>query len=469
MRISSLRRLRALRFRHLLAVAFALSTGLVLAAIPGRLDGQRTATDAWIPLRAATPAEAALLFRYAAGAGVVRIDDRKVWLATRFYLVPVERADRSHGEWLESVEVDGRRYEIASASWEATCLLYRLDRAGFERELGRPVGEVDLDPGYLREFRVTFRPELVPLYAVIEILALTVWGAGLAFALLRNRRVTLVLPIWCAAWTLLGLFVAVYSPALGDADWFHQRILVEDLLLSDLGLPSFGLVGDAALVSGFLYVVLRWAEGIAEMRGRPAASHRYAALVLVATLTLAFLAWQLRGFRKESVACDLVLDRALGRAEATGFGWLDGVEVSSPSREATGDLLKKGAMPLEGEAAIESLLGGVPDAFHEIRVLVTTERPDLLAQNYLFLWARNGSEPYADFRTLADGGPAYLTDEAEVLEVLGSARRLRTGFLRYLEGRHLCGERRVDGGRRAAIVVNEDRLASRVPLFLSPF
>jgi hypothetical protein len=186
-------------------IAFAVATALVLVALPLRQEGSRTATDAYIPLRQLTAAEATLLLR-ADRAVLVSMDALTVELATRAYVLPPDR--------------------ILDATWENYCSLYRLERRALEAALGRRVRADELRP---LPGPVSFSPDRVVFYAVVEIVFLTCWITALVFVMRRVRRAGAIVPVLFALLMTPLLFVLFYSPAYADADAFHQRIVLEEV------------------------------------------------------------------------------------------------------------------------------------------------------------------------------------------------------------------------------------------------
>ena len=89
-RLAELR--RSLRLRWLALGGVVLGSLIVLTALPARRTGSRSATDAYIPLRLMTAAEAAFLLTHVDEAQpdtvVLRADGDDLVLATRRYVLP---------------------------------------------------------------------------------------------------------------------------------------------------------------------------------------------------------------------------------------------------------------------------------------------------------------------------------------------------------------------------------------------
>ncbi|WP_257446650.1 hypothetical protein [Archangium lipolyticum] len=221
------RRLRPHR-ALLLSLPFALL--FVAAFVPLRWEGERTAYDAYHPLRAPTaPEVAALLSSWlrdgSPGAALVWMDAETVIFRTGYYLLPGTEGPESVG----TVTWAGRPYRLISANWSSACSEHRLDRAPLEKELGRPLTDADVHPSFLADRPVSFASEQVPLYFFTEVGFLTLLLASLLFFLSRSGSGWWVIPLVTVHAVLVLLLVPLYSPAFLDADTFYQRIAVEAL------------------------------------------------------------------------------------------------------------------------------------------------------------------------------------------------------------------------------------------------
>jgi hypothetical protein len=272
-------RFRSLRARTALSFSAIVSTVLVLSFIPMRWEGERTATDAYIPLRPLTPAEAAALLRHSAKdtsrgrTAVVELDEATALVATTVYLVKREVPPSDECRAENHVTVGDTTYEVCSASWESFSTLHEIDRRGLENELGRSLNDADVDSTFLDKWPSSFSSYLLPLYAIVEILFLTVLLSATLLGLSRLRRRTAVLPFLAVACALPTVFTLVYSPAFLDADWFHQRIAIESVGLYSM--LAFGVMALPAGASLALLLSLSGAEWIAKIRAEePGKSQR---------------------------------------------------------------------------------------------------------------------------------------------------------------------------------------------------
>lgn len=437
------------RRRHVAGVSFLVAVVWVGGSIPGRWEPARSATDAWIGLRPLTVDEAALLLEHAeqepewARTALVGLDGREVLLATRHYVVPV--ADDDSREALGVREADGRRVSVLHATWERYCLLYRLDRAALEQRFGRPLTDADLDPSFLDDWRVSFAPHRLPLYALAEIAFLTIWLTATAATLLALRRWTLVLPVLLASALVPIAFVLWYSPAFADADWFHQRIAVEPLAL--LGMVAAAVLAIPAAASMLLYVALAAAEQIARRRKGSLRRHRLGAVLVLAILPVGWLLLRHGEYRAARRACEADLAAALARLD--DLAWVDDV-VRSGADDASGhDLLDSPNLAPELAAAIGSVLGPAPTAGQDLRLVVPAE-----GDRFLFLWADDSGGTHADVRPLST--LRNLIDGGDVDSLrTGRDERLARGFPSFLRRHHLCGRRASVSGRPVVVVVSE--------------
>jgi hypothetical protein len=224
-------RFRSVRFRRILLAMFVVSIGLVAIHIPLRWHGGRTAQNADIPLRPLTPLEAAALLSGGSDgeklAGVVRLTESEVTVRTRVYPLV---SDVSLGECSRRATYRNTIYQICSSSWEGYHNVHVVSRGALEKELGRRLTEQDLMPDYLADSIASFASNRLPLYFATEVAFLTAWFTGLFSLLRRIRNPLLVPPVVTVAGIGALLFVPYYSPAFIDADWFYQRIALEEVI-----------------------------------------------------------------------------------------------------------------------------------------------------------------------------------------------------------------------------------------------
>ncbi|HUR80994.1 MAG TPA: hypothetical protein VM733_09520 [Thermoanaerobaculia bacterium] len=355
-------------------MSFAVSCAIVLGALPGRRDGDRTGNEAWIPLRQLTPREAALLLDRGAAA-VVRLDGRDVELATAAYVVAPDR--------------------IESATWDQYCSLYRLRRADLETALGRPIRPREIDARYLGDRQVSFRADRVPFYAATEIAFLTLWASGLVLALRRVRRLTAVLPVLVPFAVLPGMFVLLYSPAFLDADLFHQRVVIEGpaYLLASLAPPW---VVGLAFASLLAWLVLRLAARFEVER------HAVIALTAIAGIAACSLvAMHVRTRQACRADLAIVTDRVTKDAR------LRLLDAQAASLIVSEDLMKCANAGVRN--AIASVLAAKgDDRRHAVRIEVANFGA---SGRTLFLWRQEFL--YADLRdtTVTMPEPARVTED----------------------------------------------------------
>lgn len=245
---------RSVRSPWIAIAASAIALALVLTALPGRMHAKRTDSDAWVPLRQLSLDEAAYLFSQPRGFSpphVVELSADHVWLATGAYPLPV--ADPTG-------EDRAGAYTVSRSTFDRFCTLYELDRNGLEEKLGRRFGPGDIERSFLGEYRVSLEPSRLPRYIATECAFIALWLFSWAEAVRRTERWGSALGLaWF--WLLLPmLFVFFYSPAFWDADFFFQRIVLEQIALDALTVCLFS--GPILI----LYVLIRLAVRIANQR-----------------------------------------------------------------------------------------------------------------------------------------------------------------------------------------------------------
>jgi hypothetical protein len=227
----------------LLVMAFAVCTLAVAASLAERWEGARTCEAAFIPLRPLRVPEAEALLSLAASehaphlGAVVGLSERVVTIATSSYLLPLSEQDCKG----RPVSYRGQKYVLNAASWAHYHNKHRIDRAALQAQLGRALLPGDIDRSTFARSESSFSSADVWLYVVIEVVVLTtlLFVILLAPQHLPQHGASLLLwpGILFLAWVALWMFGESYAPALRDADWFYQRILVERILV----------VGDKAL------------------------------------------------------------------------------------------------------------------------------------------------------------------------------------------------------------------------------
>jgi len=425
-----------------------LATAVVVVALPSRRTGGRTATDAFLPLRQPTGPEAAELIREGADdehpqSAIIGEEGENLLVATRLYAVPLEAADKSHGEWLD----DGKsRYRISSATWEPYYSLYRVSRADYEQALGRPLRDSDFSkPAFVDEYAVSFDPADLPKYVVIEIAFLGVWFFVLAKVLLAVRRPTAALPVLVPLLLAPMFFVRVYSPAFVDADWFFQRIVVEQVALLALGVGTILFL--PALASAAVYASLRGSEQLATRAGASVATYRRRTVAGIAGLCVLFVAVQYVRYKAEVAAC--LNDRGIVRARVAAGGWTETLlGASSGELPRATNLMKDEVVGDEVHEVVEKVLAPAEDRADQTIVILTPANGK--AGEHLFMW-RNGFL-YADLRELQDGFRSQT--DSEYLVEISQTGDYSTGFGRWLAGgHHICGETLVVEGHDVLIAV----------------
>ena len=267
---------RGVRVRPIVAGALVLSTVIVAAYVPDRWNGGRTGEVADVPLRALSAIEAAALLRGGPDAQpvarITALTDKTAEVSTRVYPL-VSSVDL--GECWAGGRHSGVDYQFCSSSWEDYHNVHRVGRAALERELGRSLSAADVQffvPGYAPTgSKPSFASHRLFAYFVSEVVFLTALLSGIALALRRVRSVLLVPPILTAAAVVSALFVLIYSPAFVDADYFYQRIAVEELMggrgpLGVIFTAVWTIMPPLSLVSLPTYAILRIAHFVRRRR-----------------------------------------------------------------------------------------------------------------------------------------------------------------------------------------------------------
>lgn len=243
------------RLLYLVTVALLVSLAIVTIGLFSRQTPERSATDAYIAMRSLFPDEAAALLlaediREASAYSrtvVVQVDSQFIVLLTRDYPIRVASPTTDTPENHGLVTLAGRSFRLESNSWENCVSRYRVARAPTEQFVGRAITQPpdsELRRSRFNEDRVSFSSDWIWLYFVTEVVLLTLLFTCVVVVLFKMNWL-LWLPCLMTLQVLMMLFVRLYSPAFYDADWFHQRIVVEGLalvLLSLIGIAGpFGL------------------------------------------------------------------------------------------------------------------------------------------------------------------------------------------------------------------------------------
>ncbi|MGE0451375.1 MAG: hypothetical protein AB7Q29_17520 [Vicinamibacterales bacterium] len=259
-----------MRKRSIMRLAFLLSLFLVSAHLPARWQGGRTGQTADIPLRPMTAAEAAVLLTERLAA-IENVDAASVAIRTRVYVL---QSPTRPGGCYRTLMHHGISYHVCSASWDNYHVRQYVGRAALEQELGRDISASEVDLAFLARSRASFSSDLVPAYFAVEVAFLTAWSSGF-FLLLRRRPHLLLIPpivfLFCAAGAVFALF---YSPAFVDADWFYQRVVVEEFIggRGPFGFPIAvirSIAAPLAALSLLLYLMRAVVLGLQRLTGQP--------------------------------------------------------------------------------------------------------------------------------------------------------------------------------------------------------
>ncbi len=415
-----------------------LAVAIVGVALPFRQKADRSATDAWLPMRTLTPHEAAALLvaeenrstNHHAGTLVERLTPADAVLLTRWYVIETAAPDSPVPESYSLAEVGGRHFELVSGSWENCVSRYRVPREPLQRLVPRPLAAATPAERTAEGFgdaRVSFSSDLVWLYFVAEVLLIAL--ALVAFyAIFARAHVLLWLPLCTALQLSMMIVVALYSPAFLDADFFHQRIVIEDLLLVLIApLDWLGGIGIHLLSLSLLaYVLLRLGR-LLEAR-KIVALRRYVIIVsgiAALGLSIVLIAEAFR-YAKQASAADRLI--AAVRDTCTPTRIQPVMEfLERAGLEDHENFVKGERAPEEVRTAVRDVLAPRRAGDPILRVLIP------FRNRYIFLWA-NDAFTYADVRPLESAG-GVIGDYECIQPAVESCRSWRTGFGHYLWNR----------------------------------
>jgi hypothetical protein len=389
-------------------------------------------------MRSLTPHEAAALLaaeenrstNHFAGTLIERLTPSDAILLTRWYVVETPAPGSPLPESYSLVEVDGRHFELVSGSWESCVSRYRVPREPLQRLVSRPLVAATPEERTAEGFdddRVSFSSDLVWLYFVTEVLLIAL--ALVAFyAIFARAHFLLWLPLCMALQLSMMIVVAIYSPAFFDADFFHQRIVIENIALVPLALLSMlGSVGAGLPVLSLLaYGLLRLGR-LLESR-EVVALRRYARIVSgVIGLGLSVLLVS-EAFRhaKQTAAADRLIgavrDTCTPARVQTLLEFLE--RAGLPDHE---NFIKGGRAPDGARTAVRDVLAPRRAGDPVLRVLIPFH------DRFIFLWA-NDAFMYADVRPLKSDGSS-IGDYERIQLAAESGRSWRTRFGPYLWNR----------------------------------
>jgi hypothetical protein len=218
-----------------------LASAIVLTALQYRQEPIRTATHAYIPIRTLLPLEAAALLSAEEGRDsekyigtiIQSVTDNYVILLTSWYVVPIPSSNEVVPENYNVVQILGKSYSLVSNSWENYVCRYEISRTPLEQIIGHqllPTPQTEVSQSRFNKDKISFSSDLIWIYIVFEIFLLSSIFV-LVFFLLTRINFLLWLPCFAAINFSLFFIVSFYSPAFLDADWFHQRIVIEDIVL----------------------------------------------------------------------------------------------------------------------------------------------------------------------------------------------------------------------------------------------
>jgi hypothetical protein len=435
-RAASIRdRLVAVPLRTLVLAALCLSVGMVAAHLPLRWNGGRTAEVADIPLRPLSPVEAAALLTGAGDgkplAGVVEIDEKAVVVRTAVYLLP---SDVPSGECFSKISLQGVIYSVCSSSWEDYFNVHRVDRVSLESALGKTLGTADLNLGFLSESAASFASSRLPAYFATEVLFLTTLFTGMALGLRRLRNPLLIPPLLLSANVATAIFVVWYSPAFVDADWFYQRIALEEVIG---GRGPFGLASSFVWVTMVpltvvclpFYALTLFVRGIHRLTGwSDRAVGLTTAGVVLSVFSIQF-AVEYRRYVDEHQRATQAFEH-LEEAITPRNVELIKADPALSTRES--EFLASGKLSPAAASAANSMLAATPVS-SELRLLIPT------TDGWFVYLDANPHFRYGDVRKLKSENGGELIDYDVAESLVRTAEPYEASFWQFLKADYLAG------------------------------
>lgn len=407
----------------------------VLAALYFRQQPVRTGTDAYIPMRTLTAEEAAVLlyiednrddksFRRTV---VGNIGD-DVDLLTRDYVIPVVNDNERIVESHSVVQFKGKKYRIISNNWEQFVCQYKIKREPLESVLGHGLKQTSREDfqrfGFDR-FKVSFSSERIWLYVIIEIvLAACVFIS--TYYLLVRLQILLKLPAFAVMEILLIFAIQLYSPAFFDADWFYQRIVVEEMALL-FGIP-FMVGGMPALyitaLSLGIYILKLIGNFLFKKQVVSRSKFIFGVSLIISVIVTSIILGQYINYRSISNKASIMIGAACTALtdDATAMNHvLD--EVKNKKEMLSKNIFKTNTLSTKAMLSINGILSVRVKGGPVLKLLLPMD------DQYLFLWT-NDYFSYGDMRALKTGGTSIVHYEY-IQSAITTKSSYRTPFWKY--------------------------------------
>ncbi len=407
-----------------IAAAAMLVAALLLAwRFPARWSGvpdESTSTNAYVTLQPPSAAQVAHLLTMSVGgaagppgtpesrgASVVAVDGDDVTVVT------------GQDAFSYTDRPDSARIGTAWVSWNGYVVEHHVSKTALQAALGRELRESERSAAP-EPHRVSYRSDRWIRYVAAEFALLSaLLGLGiLAVRVIRWPLLPLALLGWFALWS--GV-VDWFSPAFWDADFFHQRVVIEDVVI--VWVYAAIPLAPLAVVAPLSAFAIAAARAMAARWGRPGAS-RFAwvaaAFPPAALLAAAAGVWAWQGAAQLALAREAAstLDpQVLAELSERGSA-LSGIECRTrPLENATHEQQALCAKVRVLHWGQEWQPGLPPTPF----LLVPVD-----ADRVLFVMTA-APEPFADVRALRSG--AAETIGAEVAErAIGAGAPSTSGF-----------------------------------------
>ena len=417
------------RFIVILLISLVMALATVLVALHYRRNPARTGTDAYLPIRTLSPTEAAVLLREEKsrdsdsliGTAVESIEGPWVTILTTRYVVEIPENRQRVSERFGDVVYQGKKYAVIDNSWEDYCCRYRLKRIELEAVLGKPISitpPAEINNSRLSPAKVSFSSVKIPFYVVAETLAIALILLALYYLFTRGHFL-LWLPALAAISLLLFVLVMIYSPAFVDADWFHQRIILEQGSLGFFVFLGFPGCLHLIAISLFAYVAYRIGRGL--IRKKMITLKRYLCLLggiigLAIGALLLIIGRQYRAITKD--AYDVIGAARLNlNAEALQRIRTD---PALPGAESYVNFVKEGGLRPETMVLIKKIMDSRVKGQAVLHVLIPS------GDRYLFIWG-NDHFNYIDLRKLDN-----IIDYEFIQTAISSKESYRTPFWLYI-------------------------------------
>jgi hypothetical protein len=423
------------KYGYILVSSIVLASIIVLTAFHYRQKPYRTDTDAYIPIRSLSPSEAAALLlaedSRAAGKNprtiVQTVDEEHVTILTRDYVIEIPKPDKTALAPDNAIQVGGQKYLFDANSWENYVCRYKMPRKPLEQIVGRqlsPTPPADVLRSGIREDRISFSNSRIWIYIVAEILLVSVMLL-LAYFVVTKTNFLLWLPCFAVFIISLSFIVKYFSPAFMDGDFFHQRIVIEGILLIVLFIcaMSYPVGFYLTVLSLCIFLVYRMGKIFAKKQILILAKYTRIVLVIVVIIATSGSIIEYLQFLKISGNAGHMINNVQKALSTTKTRDLV-MTLESHGIDMHQNMLEKEILPADTMNYINGILSSRSNGDPDLRVLIPIEK------QYFFLW-KNDHFSYGDTRLLK-GRYSEIIDREYIEPAVASRCYYKTNFARYL-------------------------------------